>query len=157
MLCRFCRARSNYHCPYYLGQLREIRLNIKNQMGCQGKDLKIRITQSSNTCETQMKGRFGRGDTLVWKADDYSYGQWATGELGDCQDFDFDHNAQFNLVYSGRGRGNSRYCPSLIEFLTRSEDSDFLDSWKHLKLKSTENKKWFSARENNKPFYAIPT
>ena len=102
-----------------------------------------------------MKGSFRRGDTLVWKADDYSYGQWATGELGDCQDFDFDRDAQFNLVYSGRGRGNSRYCPSLIEFLTRSEDSDFLDSWKHLKLNSANGHR-FSASENNKPFYAIP-
>ena len=100
-----------------------------------------------------MKGNFGRGDTLVWKADDYSYGQWATGELGDCQDFDFDRDAQFNLVHSGRGR----YCPSLIEFLTRSEDSDSLDSWKHLKLNSFDNSQRFSARENNKPFYAIPT
>ena len=99
-----------------------------------------------------MKGFFRRGDTLVWKADDYSYGQWATGELGDCQNFDFDRYAQFNLVYAGPGR----YCPSLIEFLTRSDDSDFLDSWKPLKLNSFDSSQWFSARENNKLFYAIP-
>jgi len=102
-----------------------------------------------------MKGRFGRGDTLVWKADDYSYGQWAEGELGDCQNVDFDRDAQFNLVYSGSGRGNRRYCPSLIEFLTRSEDSDFLDSWKKLNLNS-DNGHWFSERENNLRFSAIP-
>jgi len=143
----------------YSSQLREIRLNIKDELGCQGKDLKIRLTRSSgdhsDTCETQMKGIFPRGDTLVWKADDYSYGEFVTGELGQCQGFDFNRDTKFSLVYSGTGRQMRRYCPSMIEFLTRSGDSNFLDSFKKLRLNSANGHR-FSSSENDILFDVIP-
>jgi len=137
----------------YSAQLREIRLNIKRHTGCQGRDLKIRITQDDEVCETTSSGRFGPGQTIVWEPSyralnpldvEFFYGD---GELGACSDFDFDDDAEFNLVYNGNGR----YCPTMIEFLTRRNGSNSLASFKS-KLDRPGQGHWFSSADNDREF-----
>jgi len=92
---------------YSAGPLKEIRLNIKDENGCGGQNLRIRIRRpNGNWCETAGSGRFRKGAVLTWNWWDFR----------DCEGFEFDQDAQFSLVYT-EGRRDTSYCPALIEFL----------------------------------------
>ena len=148
----------------FLGPLKEIRLNIKDERGCGGRNLRIKISRpdgrwcETNNYGTYNNGWFGKGDVLTWNRRERNF--------GNCQGFEFDQDAQFSLVYTGPyGQRRDEYCPALIEFLAYErrnwwgrgdgrvasfkKNMDDVCTRRNRRFSVVDNNTWFSCRFNS--------
>merc|ERR1711953_276338 len=163
----------------YSGPLKEIRLNIKDEAGCGGENLRIKIRRDDGReCETYNSLRFHKGAILKWKSRQWnlwnSFMQWVEWDrnednIGSCWGFEFDQNAEFSLVLDGNDGANRGYCPAQIEFLAyelRSHDArgygrvasfkrNMDNSCRNRRCSQRDNNSWFACSFDSW-FNAIP-
>ena len=117
--------------------LEEVRVNIKDEHGCGGQNLRVVLERDGVECSTRIWGSFNDGATLSWTGN----------RLENCRDFKIDHLTKFGL----RVGSSIPYCPVKVAFNTSSTKSYV----SHLDLEYSSSP-WYSRADNSKSFYVDP-
>jgi len=142
-----------------IGHLRQVSVNIRDDEGCGGKKIRLRITRDGQSCTTRYfqspapryspsrRYNFSKGQTLIF--DDWLLGMSWGGQTG-CSNVFFDKDSKFSIETDK----NDKFCPYYLEFQVALPWNHPIDAETVYisSIPDHRTDKWFSKRTNNEEF-----